>query len=435
MDGFRRRPARRLWPARGRCFLAVGLVAAGFWPPAAFAPRAEAAEIVPVTPETFLAEVASRRAADGSLGGDVSFVLAPGLYELQPYAAIDSACGNCSEPATSAAATVGLLISGRRIEIWGHGPRTVIHTGAGYGLLFRRCRECLLQGVTVTGGVRDPDGNATDAGVVVQESSLRIEGCLIRDNLGDSTIVAGTVVGIMGVAGRDGADLEIVGNTIARNSWDGIALYRGARARIVDNLIDGVDKATGALVGGGRGVGIGVTWNAEAEVRHNVITRYWKGVGVFVDAKATISENVIEDIVTWGVAYWDAGRGRPQARIENNVIDRTGACGIAITRAASDGPEPGCCRGNVIARTGRNAKYDDPESYCRQCPVALEAVPPGFTVADNLFWSNRRVGDCTEAVDLDTSSFIAAAGPLLMRLHRQSTLSLATCWQDLPAPR
>ena len=40
-----------------------------------------------------------------------------------------------------------------------------------------------------------------------------------------------------------------------------------ASARIEDNVIDGVDKAGGRVAGGGRGVGIGLTWNATASIR------------------------------------------------------------------------------------------------------------------------------------------------------------------------
>ena len=77
------------------------------------------------------------------------------------------------------------------------------------------------------------------------------------------------------------------------------------------NVIDGVDKAGGKARGGGRGVAIGVTWNASAEIRRNRVTRYWKGIGLFVDARGTVEENVVEEMLTWGIAFWDAGRGKP----------------------------------------------------------------------------------------------------------------------------
>ena len=318
-----------------------------------------AARTVELTPDTFTEKVAAMRLADGTLVNGYTFQLAPGHYYLDPQAYVDSTCGNCDDPLTPVAATVGLHVSGRRISIEGKGEEpgdVVIHTGAGYGLLFRGCEQCRISNVTITGGVRDPDANATDAAIVVQDSQVHIENCVIRDNLGDSTVVAQTVVGIMGISGRESAVLTIKNNRIIRNSWDGIALYRGARASISNNLIDGVDKAAGAHLGGGRGVGIGLTWNARANIQYNRVTRYWKGIGVFVDAEATIQENVIEEIVTWGVAYWDGGRGRPVLNMTRNVIFDTGACGIAITRESGGEPMAGYCRENVVFHTGQNPK-------------------------------------------------------------------------------
>jgi hypothetical protein len=310
----------------------------------------------------------------------------------------------------------------------------IIHTYAGYGLLFQDCQDCRLQGVTVTDGIRDPDPQATDAAIVVQRSRVTIEDCLIRDNLGDSTVVASSVVGVMGIAGRQGAEITIRGNRILRNSWDGIALFREARAEIVDNIVDGVDKATGKQLGGGRGVGIGVTWNAQAEISRNLVTRYWKGIGVFVDGRADIQRNVIEDMVTWGIAYWDAGRGRPVAHIVENIIYQTGACGIAITREAGGDPAPGECRRNVVVRSGQNPKYDAADYYCLQCPLAIQARPQEFSVTNNLVFDNRRAGDCFGGGDLTATEFRQRAMPLLKLLHVYPALKSGSCFRELGVP-
>ncbi len=390
-----------------------------------------------VTPESWLPAIAAARRADGTLTPAITFHLEPGHYRLEPQAYTDTTCGNCEDPFTPAAATVGLVLSGQRIVIEGmarNPEAVVIHTGAGYGLLFRDCQDCRITGVTVTGGVRDPDPNATDAAIVVQRSRLEIEECLIRDNLGDSTVVAGTVVGVMGIAGREGSEIAIHDNRIVRNSWDGIALFRGARAEIVDNIVDGVDKATGPNLGGGRGVGIGVTWDAHATIHLNLVTRYWKGIGVFVDAQADLRRNVIEDVLTWGIAYWDAGRGRPVVEMVENVVYITGACGIAITRESAGPPPPGSCRGNVLVRTGRNPKYDDPEYYCRQIPLAIHALPAGFLVADNLFYDNRTSTGGPAEDDLTLDQFRLVAMPLLKLLQGQPALRSSRCFRELGVP-
>lgn len=400
-------------------------------------PVVEVSGAIEVTPENWHLVLPLPELAEGALPEGTVISLAPGHYHLTPRAHIDATCGNCEDPHSPVSATVGLVVSGHRIHIQGAGQQpedVVIHTHAGYGLLFRDGENCVLRNMTVTDGIRDPDPNATDAAIVVQRSQVTIEGCLIRDNLGDASVVAKTVVGVMGIAGREGAVVRIRDCRILRNSWDGIALFRGATAEISDNIIDGVDKATGDQIGGGRGVGIGVTWNARADIRRNLVTRYWKGIGIFVDGRADIERNVVEDIITWGIAYWDAGRGRPVARIVENVVYQTGACGIAITRAAAGDPEPGECRGNLVVRSGQNPKYDAPDHYCYQCPLAIHAQPPEFTVADNLSWDNRRAGDCPDGGDLTANTFRQQAMQLLKLLQTYPALKAGNCFQALEVP-
>ena len=229
-------------------------------------------------------------------------------------------------------ATAGLHLRGKRIHLVGPADSSaVLHTHAGFGLFFEWCADGRVENLTITGGTRDPDGNATDAAIVVKHSRIVLRNNLITTNIGDTAIVRTTIVGVMGVSGREGAKLSITGNRIINNSWDGIALYRDAEALIEGNIARGVEKARGATIGGGRGVGIGLTWNARAAIRSNLVTRYWKGIGLFVDAVAIVEQNLVEDILTWGIAYWDADKGAPVGVIENNVIYKTGACGASIS--------------------------------------------------------------------------------------------------------
>lgn len=370
--------------------------------------------------------------------------LLPGRYVLEPVAFVDTSCGNCEDPGEDVPATYGLRISGTRVRLVGaHADSVVIETRAGYGILFEDCSDCELRGLTVTGGARDPDSRATDAAVVVRNSDVVLRDCVLRDNLGDSATVQQTVVGIAGIAGREASYIDVERCRIERNSWDGIALYRGARARIHDNVIDGVDKARGGQSGGGRGVGIGLTWDAQADVIGNLVTRYWKGIGIFVDASATVRENVVEDVLTWGIAFWSAGRGAPVARIERNAVYLTGACGVMI--AADPPPEPhdaaagtvadsvraprraplgqavslagGRLTGNAIARTARDERYDSGEPYCTQSPLALEHVPAAFLVRDNLFFDSRQPGDATPIEQLGRTGFTEAVRELVASLR------------------
>ena len=359
--------------------------------------------------------------------------LLPGRYVLAPVAFTDTTCGNCEDASEDVPATYGLRISGRRVRLIGdHADSVVIETNAGYGILFEDCEACELVGVTITGGARDADGRATDAAVVVRNSDVVLRDCVLRDNIGDSATVAAVTVGIAGIAGRENSHVDVEGCRIERNSWDGIALYRGARARIHGNVIDGVDQARGAHIGGGRGVGIGLTWDAQADVIGNRVTRYWKGIGIFVDASATVRENVVEDMLTWGIAFWSAGRGAPSARITDNAVFLTGACGVMIaadppagdTAATARAPlgmpvsrAGGSLTGNAIARTAQDVRYDSGEPYCEQAALALSHVPPAFVVRGNLLHDNRQPGATTPPEQLARRQFEAAAAPLIQRLR------------------
>ena len=349
-----------------------------------------------------------------------TFRLAPGDYHLSPAPYVDPTCGNCEDPATAVPATLGLRLAGRDLVLAGAGPdSTVIHTHAGYGILIEDCDGCAIESLALTGGVRDPDGRATDAAVVVRRSRAAIRGCRIADNIGDPAIIDSVVVGIIGVAGREGARLTVAGCEIRRNSWDGVALYRGAEAEIEGNVIDGVDRARGKTAGGGRGVGIGMTWDARATVRGNLVCNYWKGIGVFVDARATVEENVVEEILTWGMSLWDAGRGLPAAVMDGNAVYRTGACGVSVVRdSAAAEPAPGRLTGNAIVESGQDPRYDTGEPYCFQTAIARHAVPPDFAIERNLLYGNREAGGEPGRADLDEAAFRSAVGPLVERLGR-----------------
>jgi Right handed beta helix region len=331
-----------------------------------------------------------------------------GVYDLAPRDAVDPTCGNCERPDVTVPFTAGIVVSGRNVWIVGSpdAPAT-IRTHAGYGVYFKDCETCGIENVIVTGGERDTSAQATDAAIVARDASVTIRDCAISGNIGDPACVAKTIVGIAGICGREHSDLTIDHCDITRNSWDGVALYRDAHATITNTLIDGVDQAHGGDVGGGRGVGIGVTWNARATIERTWVRRYWKGIGVFVDADVTARGNIVEDMLTWGIAVWDAGRGKPRAVLERNVVYDCGACGVAITRQApyAPGETPGRFVGNIVVHTGQNPKYDSPDAYCDQCALALHAVPEGFAIRGNTFFDNRTAADSLFNADTTREMF------------------------------
>ena len=377
-----------------------------------------------ITPLLLLAEVQKKQVTSviglqAVLSGKVDSLeiyLQPGDYYLSPTSITDSTCGNCEEPNQFVPATAGLEISGSYVKITGPENRSaIIHTNAGYGIYFNHCKRGIIENLSVTGGIRDPDGNATDAAIVVKNSAVTIRNNHIYGNIGDSAIVVKNIIGVMGICGRENSDLTITDNEIIGNSWDGIALYRDASATIIGNLIDGVDKASSKVAGGGRGVAVGITWNARATIDGNLVKRYWKGIGIFVDANVTARNNIIEDILTWGIAYWDAERGKPVGIIENNIIYSTGACGVSITRS-QPGPNPGHLIGNVIVRTAQNPKYDAPDYYCNQCALSISSKPDNFRIDDNQFFNNRRATETLPDYDLSESEFKKYAEDLRNRL-------------------
>jgi parallel beta-helix repeat protein len=204
-------------------------------------------------------------AIDQASDGD-TLLLRPGMYSARPQAFDEELCGNCQQHRTKVSASRGFLIKDKALHITSEeADKTTLITSAGYGVLFLNSRGSGIEKVTITRGKRDFDGNATDAGIVVKSSSVTIRGVIIRDNTDrpDSLIV-----GIGGIVGREDSELHIIGNQITNNSWDGIALYRGATATIEDNVIRD-----------GRGAGIGITWDATAIVLRNTVTGYWKGIG------------------------------------------------------------------------------------------------------------------------------------------------------------
>jgi hypothetical protein len=253
-------------------------------------------------------------------GDGDTLLLGAKTFTAQPRSFVDSLCGNCVDPHTPVAASYGFRVKDKALTIIGadrHG--TVLVTRAGYGLFFVNSVGSLLKNLTITGGRRDPDGNATDAAVVVRRSSVTIEGVDIRDN---EHRVDTVIVGIGGVFGREGAEIVITGCFMSNNGWDGVALYRGASAVITDCVIKD-----------GRGAGIGVTWDATCLAYRNEISGYWKGIGSFGNSVLVARNNLVHENLGWGVI------ATHQSRLEavNNVIHHNGNCGISPVSTESRG--------------------------------------------------------------------------------------------------
>lgn len=243
----------------------------------------------------------------------------------------DPLCGNCADPQDEAKASIGYIVKNKSLVIVGmNRTRTRLITGAGYGIYFENSPNSIVRNLTITGGHRDLDGNATDAGIVVRNSRVLIEAVDIIDN---THYYDSTIVGIGGIVGREGADITVRNCTIANNTWDGIALYRGATALITDCVIKK-----------GRGAGIGVTWDATCTAYRNEVTGYWKGIGAFGTSWVVARNNHIHDNLGWGMI----ATGSSYMDMTNNVVYHNGNCGIAPWSTDSRGR----IVNNIIAANG-----------------------------------------------------------------------------------
>jgi hypothetical protein len=292
-----------------------------------------------------------------------TILLAAKTFTATPSQFHDPLCGNCQNAKDGAKATTGFVIKDKGLTIIGadrSGTRLV--TGAGYGVYYENSYGSVLENVTVTGGKRDGDGNATDAAVVVRLSKVRIEHCDLRDNKDRFDSV---VVGIGGVFGREGAEITADDLNIIGNGWDGIALYRGATAVVTDCVIKD-----------GRGVGIGVTWDATCVAYRNDVSGYWKGIGSFGSSSVIAHNNVVHDNLGWGMV----ATGTSTMDFANNVVHHNGNCGVAPWSIESRGR----IINNIITENGWRDKW-----VCPCVGVWNYGDWAKWRFSNNIVWGNK----------------------------------------------
>jgi hypothetical protein len=366
--------------------VAIALVAAPLLPTSAHAAKLHVDDVGDGPPGTGVPSDPYRDlqfAIDAASDGDTLLIL-PGTYEADPVSFTDELCGNCEEHATPVPATRGFYIAGKSLTLKGSGiDVTTLVTNAGYGVYFEDSAVSSMTELTVTGGVRDEDDMATDAGIVVRRTQATIAGVAIVDNTDRHDEV---VVGIGGVMGREGAEIRIVGCTIANNGWDGVALYRGATAYVADNVISD-----------GRGAGVGVTWDASAVVLRNRIWGYWKGVGSFGNSTAVARNNDIFDNLGWGLV----ATGSSSMDASNNVVTRNGNCGVALW---SDDATL-VLTGNIVTGNGWRDEW-----VCPRVGIWLNGDEDNLDARFNDVWGNVE-GDYLDIRNLTGSNGNVSADP------------------------
>ncbi|UCD17911.1 MAG: right-handed parallel beta-helix repeat-containing protein [Candidatus Zixiibacteriota bacterium] len=276
---------------------------------------------------------------------------------------VDSLCGNCTESATTANASYGFTIAGKSLHLLGADrQKTILRTNAGYGIFFTDSPNSSISNLTVTGGVRDADGNATDAAIVVRNSRLFIHSVDIVNN---EHRIDTVVVGIGGIFGREGAELLIDRCKIINNGWDGIALYRGASAVITD-----------CSIRDGRGAGIGVTWDATCLAYRNSVSGYWKGIGAFGTSWVVAHNNIVTDNLGWGMI----ATGSAFMDIANNLVHHNGNCGVAPWSTNSRGR----IINNIITQNGWRKEW-----VCPCVGVWNYGDWAKWEFAYNIVWNNK----------------------------------------------
>ncbi len=250
-------------------------------------------------------------AINKATSGD-TLTLAATTFTAKPTHFIEPLCGNCLDPKTPVAATYGFIIKDKALTIVGaNRTGTRLVTNAGYGIYFENSAGSILRNLTVTGGVRDTSGNATDAGIVIRSSRVHIDQVDVRDN---THRLDSVIVGIGGIFSREGAEVTITNCNIVNNAWDGVALYRGASVTVTDCIIKD-----------GRGAGIGVTWDATCVAYRNDVSGFWKGIGAFGTSWVIARNNLVHDNLGWGMI----ATGESFMDMTNNVIHHNGNCGVA----------------------------------------------------------------------------------------------------------
>ncbi|MHA2641677.1 MAG: right-handed parallel beta-helix repeat-containing protein [bacterium JZ-2024 1] len=323
---------------------------------------------------------ALEKAPDGA-----TLILLPGTYEATAHPATEPFCGNCLDPKTTVSFTYGWKITGKSVILRGtDAERTLLKTNSGYGVFIENAGFVEMAHLTITGGVRDKDGSATDAGVVVRHARVYIHDTRI---IGNNNQAEGVIVGVGGVMGREGAVIILENSRIEDNSWDGVALYRGATLMARDNVIRK-----------GRGAGFGITWDATATLIRNEVTGYWKGIGYFGESRGVVFNNIVHHNLGWGII----ATGNAEVLARNNISAYNGNCGFAVWEETARAT----LENSIIAFNGWRDQW-----VCPRVGIWTNAGPDHLSLKNNLVFGHPE-GNYSGIEDPSGSNGNLSADPL-----------------------
>lgn len=258
----------------------------------------------------------------------------PGEYDSRPFRTYDATCGNCPVDFGGFEAggwiSTALLISGKSITIRGTSPTdTIIRTNASYGILFNESKDSLIEGITISAGVKSKDKRRTDAAVLIRNSDVTLRNVHIVDNDGVEELEKRNgdkyIEGIAGVGVREGGKLLIEDSVIRNSSSHGIILYRSdptrdddqATATVLRTLIaDGSHPTSKA--------GIRATGDSILNVQLSQIHNHRSGIELFDVSSGSITNSSISRIKHNGLTRATAGA----VEVMNNVFFDIGERGV-----------------------------------------------------------------------------------------------------------
>ncbi len=275
-----------------------------------------------------------QQAIDAAPDG-ATIVIGAGSYAAAATPYTDPTCGNCLPTMpTTPAATRGFVITGKSLALVGSSPtEVVLRTHAGYGVFIEDACEVQLSNLTISNGIRDADGNASDGAIFVRRSRAVVRNVTVRNNL--QLLPGNAYPGIAGIMCREDSDVLVMASTIRDNGWDGISVYQDGRLRVF-----------GTTIARGNGVAIGATWNGQVLALSNDLSGYWKGIGAFVSAHVVARNNTIHGQLGWGM--WVAQQGYLEAT--NNTIAYNDQLGVYL----ADPGTSGTLVNNIVAFNGLN---------------------------------------------------------------------------------
>lgn len=284
-------------------------------------------------------------------------VVFAGTYTATPAEAM--------EPQTRVQYRYGFAIRGKTLSIEGVDRAAVrIETRAGYGVLIED-GDVSIERVTIAAGIRDAAEEATSGAIVARSSVVRVRDVKIGPN--NSLRPGNAYPGISGIVGREGARLEISAVTIEENRWDGVALYRGARATVVN-----------CSISNGDGIGLSAREDAELLAVNNQISGYWRGIAGFDQSAVVAKNNQLVDLT--GAGAWAGGGPDSLFDLINNVVAGAGNCGLTIELEAK-----GRAINNVIAFGGADAVW-----LCPQAGIwSRGEIGRRFHLGYNLIWAHN----------------------------------------------